>query len=446
MGWSILGLVVLLVACGDSVVVEETTTTAVGTTAGQSAPAETSTSTTTSRPPRQTTTVPDSELSLTSGPLFNGQLAGLKPIPVVPGETVTVVVGDIAPGAVVEVGLDNINRNLLGEPVADRDGVIRFTFDLPEATPGVHSLEFRNTEGDVRSIGEVRLLYSGLPKVGDFYLAYVCCFEPPEEFELAKIEFGPNNDCELFTIGLGEGAIDWEGGMLVVAIGTPGSIGDATMTIRLTNVETGKIIEHDLEIRPDDYSLALTIRQVAVDVRQELQDGVAPGFEDDLFGYLEAAHLALNLPWVTPEMMEAVLSSGWFCWERPELEDLDPETQALLSRNEGDPGDAQNVFNLQRGSDRGQALENVLGAAELIDQGVDVGAWSSHVADSANKLLTAAARGLAILKILEAQDNGLDENRIASAQTALDEGEIHRSRGKYVQSIAAYSDVSDILR
>lgn len=145
----LLGLVVLLAACGSADEAEESNPSLAQSSTDRIDSNPGSTSTTALSTATSTTTLPTTHPP-NSGEQFDGKPITSEPIPVQPGDTVTVVVGDWQRSSVVEVGFDNRHQHLLGEPIADDDGVVTFTFELPEATPGVHKLTFDNTEGVIK--------------------------------------------------------------------------------------------------------------------------------------------------------------------------------------------------------------------------------------------------------------------------------------------------------
>lgn len=242
-----------------------------------------------------------------------------------------------------------------------------------------------------------------------------------------------------------EAGVEAGGGVLVGTIVTPKVVGDPTMTIRLTNLDTGEVIEHEVEVRPDDGAVGFTVRQVAIDLRSDIKDADVSDVLTVLH-HLDSAYQALNIPGVTIELADAALSNRLMTLDPPDIEDLDEETQALLrSLPEVDPEETMSVYDLQRDSNRALAASHILEAAEHVERGAESGAWSAEVADHENDLLAAAGRGLALLEILAVKETDDEDDRLDQARDALAAGDAHRLHGQHTDAVADYTRAVTLL-
>jgi hypothetical protein len=114
------------------------------------------------------------------------QLETTAPVQLEPGASVRVLFDAFDPGVEVEVWFWPVS---LGKMIADSNGEISGNVTVPvDATPGVHTVEFRGTNGGGPRDIEVLVEIPGQPAVGDSYGVWFEGFEPGEN---VTVFFGP---------------------------------------------------------------------------------------------------------------------------------------------------------------------------------------------------------------------------------------------------------------
>ena len=172
-----------------------------------------------------TTTAPTSAESsgVIETPPGEAVTATRKPIPVAGGGTsVALDLTGYGPGTTADV---TYGGDLLATLTASADGGITGPVTLPEAPPGVHVLTVEGATSSGAMFGhDLRLLYPGNPRAGQFYSIYVEGFEPrPAHIESTHQQDEVAVSLEGFDYsGLLDTIVDVDGGVLLAFPIPPG--------------------------------------------------------------------------------------------------------------------------------------------------------------------------------------------------------------------------------
>ncbi|MEV4706448.1 hypothetical protein [Actinoplanes sp. NPDC049316] len=182
----------------------------------------------------------------TTADSVNGQAVGNAPIPAAPGTRLKVTVGGYAPNSTVDLSLHS-TRIDLGHAIADADGVVHTTVDLPAAEAGVHTLTISGNSGGGASLAKrVRVTYPGQPQVGGSYGTYLTGFQAATTKEKVDIIYGGEVVTTLTP--------DEDGGVYVeLPVIKPDASGNVTITAR--SALTGK--STSTTIRPTPAAVGL---------------------------------------------------------------------------------------------------------------------------------------------------------------------------------------------
>ena len=195
-----------------------------------------------------TTTAPTSAESsgVIETPPGEAVTATRKPIPVAGGGTsVALDLTGYGPGTTADV---TYGGDLLATLTASADGGITGPVTLPEAPPGVHVLTVEGATSSGAMFGhDLRLLYPGNPRAGQFYSIYVEGFEPrPAHIESTHEQDEVAVSLEGFDYsGLLDTIVDVDGGVLLAFPIPPGR---PSLELVVTSKKTGVMKTIVLEV------------------------------------------------------------------------------------------------------------------------------------------------------------------------------------------------------
>lgn len=119
---------------------------------------------------------------------INGEETGLSPIDVIIDEILDVIFNGFESNTPVHITFHSEEIDL-GTVTADANGQIDTSIQIPDTTPGVHTIRFAGTAADgVQLVKEIKVKVPGDPVPGEPYGVYLCCF-PAGTAEDGIIEF-----------------------------------------------------------------------------------------------------------------------------------------------------------------------------------------------------------------------------------------------------------------